>query len=395
MSKQRQQSTTSYPVNFLMVDSADHITGKTGLSVTVTLSKNGGAFGAPSGAVSEISNGWYSLVGNAADRGTLGELLIHATAAGADPTDDTYEIVTDDPFAGNAAGMNTKLDTIDDFLDTEVAAIKAKTDNLPSDPADASDLAASFATVNTKLDTIDDFLDTEIAAIKAKTDNLPSDPADASDLAASFATVNTKLDTIDDFLDTEVAAIKAKTDLIPGDPAGAADIAAEFAVVNGTLATIAGYVDTEVAAIKAKTDLLPSDPADASDIASSFSTVNTKLDTIDDFLDTEVAAIKAKTDQLVFTTANQVDARTFTNDDKTGYALSSAGLDAVAAPADLANDADARSSFAKMVRALFNRFYGRVTQTSTQQKIYNDSGTLISTATVSDDGVTQEKAKSA
>lgn len=33
----------------------------------------------------------------------------------------------------------------------------------------------------------------------------------------------------------------------------------------------------------------------------------TSLDTLDDFVDTEVAAIKAKTDQLTFTTANQVD----------------------------------------------------------------------------------------
>jgi hypothetical protein len=55
---------------------------------------------------------------------------------------------------------------------------------------------------------------TEITAIKAKTDNLPSDPADASDIASSFSAVNTKLDTIDDFLDTEVAAIKVVTDRI-------------------------------------------------------------------------------------------------------------------------------------------------------------------------------------
>lgn len=91
-------------------------------------------------------------------------------------------------------------------------AIKAKTDNLPTDPADASDIAASFTTVNSKLDAIDDYIDTEVAAIKAKTDNLPADPADASDIAASFVTVNSKLDAIDDYVDTEVAAIKVVTD---------------------------------------------------------------------------------------------------------------------------------------------------------------------------------------
>jgi hypothetical protein len=41
-----------------------------------------------------------------------------------------------------SANLDTQLSAIDDFLDTEVAAIKAKTDNLPSDPADASDIAA-------------------------------------------------------------------------------------------------------------------------------------------------------------------------------------------------------------------------------------------------------------
>jgi hypothetical protein len=62
-------------------------------------------------------------------------------------------------------------------VSTNVAAIKARTDNLPSDPADASDVAAAFSTVNSTLATIAGYIDTEIAAIKAKTDNLPPSPA--------------------------------------------------------------------------------------------------------------------------------------------------------------------------------------------------------------------------
>lgn len=139
-------------------------------------------------------------------------------------------------------------------LDTLIAAIKAKTDSLPSDPADASDIANSFSTVNATLSTIAGYIDTEVAAIKAKTDNLPADPADASDIAAAFSTVNTTLGTIAGYLDTEIAAIKAKTDNLPADPADASDIAAAFGTVNTTLGTIAGYVDTEIAAIKAVTD---------------------------------------------------------------------------------------------------------------------------------------------
>lgn len=58
------------------------------------------------------------------------------------------------------------LDAVDNFIDTEVAAIKAVTDLLPDGGALTS--LATQASVNT----IDDFLDTEIAAIKAKTDQL-------------------------------------------------------------------------------------------------------------------------------------------------------------------------------------------------------------------------------
>lgn len=48
----------------------------------------------------------------------------------------------------SSRATQTSLDTVDDYIDTEVAAIKAKTDNLPSDPADASDIAAAIAALN-------------------------------------------------------------------------------------------------------------------------------------------------------------------------------------------------------------------------------------------------------
>lgn len=88
--------------------------------------------------------------------------------------------------------VDTKIDTIDDFVDTEVAAIKAKTDQLNFTIAgqvdanaltgggggglDAAGVRAAVglasANLDTQLSAIDDFLDTEIAAIKAKTDQL-------------------------------------------------------------------------------------------------------------------------------------------------------------------------------------------------------------------------------
>ncbi|TGT76721.1 MULTISPECIES: hypothetical protein [unclassified Mesorhizobium] len=46
-----------------------------------------------------------------------------------------------------SANLDTQLGAIAGYIDTEVSAIKAKTDNLPSDPADASDIAAAFASL--------------------------------------------------------------------------------------------------------------------------------------------------------------------------------------------------------------------------------------------------------
>jgi hypothetical protein len=72
---------------FLMIQSSDHITGLTGASPTVVLSKNGATFAAPAGAVTEVGNGWYKVAGNATDTDTLGPLALHATTTSADPSD--------------------------------------------------------------------------------------------------------------------------------------------------------------------------------------------------------------------------------------------------------------------------------------------------------------------
>jgi len=92
-----QQFNTQQPLVFLLVSSADHITGVTGASPTVTLSKSGGAFAAPSGVVSEVGNGWYQLSAAPGDANTLGPLALHAQAVGADPVDTLYTVVNFSP----------------------------------------------------------------------------------------------------------------------------------------------------------------------------------------------------------------------------------------------------------------------------------------------------------
>lgn len=91
--RDRELSSTNYPIVFFMADETDHMTGLTGLVPVVSLSKNGATFGAATGEVSEIGYGWYALAGNADDRNTLGSLILHAEAPGADTFDMDYSIL--------------------------------------------------------------------------------------------------------------------------------------------------------------------------------------------------------------------------------------------------------------------------------------------------------------
>jgi hypothetical protein len=99
-------SSSSRPLLFLMIDAVDHVSAKVGLAPAVTISKNGGAFSLPAGSVSEIGNGWYQVAGHAADSSTPGPLVLHATAAGADPTDVQYEVVAFDPADATRLGLS-------------------------------------------------------------------------------------------------------------------------------------------------------------------------------------------------------------------------------------------------------------------------------------------------
>lgn len=83
------KSTAKNNIPVLMVDSTDHVTPKTGLTVTAQVSKDAAAFASASGSVAEISNGWYQFDAAAGDMS--GDILIFRfTATGADATQITF-----------------------------------------------------------------------------------------------------------------------------------------------------------------------------------------------------------------------------------------------------------------------------------------------------------------
>lgn len=116
-------------------------------------------------------------------------------------------------------------------------------------------------------------LDLLVDAVKAKTDNLPADPADESSLETAITnahtTTNAKIDVVDGYHD--VPAQDAAANVVVRD------------VVGNKTDTVAGTsLVGLVKAVKAKTDALPADPADDSDL-------DAAIAVIDGFLDVPVA----------------------------------------------------------------------------------------------------------
>lgn len=130
---------TGVDITVLMIDSADHVTGKTGLAagLTIYLTKAAGAPAVITPTVTELDatnvKGLYKLALTTTHTNTLGEFQLHITATGADPTDVAHQVVTDlpgiaqtgDSFArigANGAGLTALGDTRIANLDATVSS---------------------------------------------------------------------------------------------------------------------------------------------------------------------------------------------------------------------------------------------------------------------------------
>jgi hypothetical protein len=81
------KQSTAKNLMVFMVDETDHVTGLAGLTLTITASKDGAAFGSISPTVTDRGNGWYNLALTTSHTDTLGDLALHITSTGADPLD--------------------------------------------------------------------------------------------------------------------------------------------------------------------------------------------------------------------------------------------------------------------------------------------------------------------
>lgn len=135
-----------YTRTFFMVLAADHVTGATGKTVTVTISKAGGAFASPTGTVAEIGNGWYRIVLNATDTDTAGDLVFHCTATACDATDFADEIEeVSTSYATRTSATSTTLRTAGEII-TEALLLCQGLDQ--DEPVDGQALAQGIRRLN-------------------------------------------------------------------------------------------------------------------------------------------------------------------------------------------------------------------------------------------------------
>lgn len=119
------------------------------------------------------------------------------------------------------------------------------------------DVAVSTRASQTSLDTLDDFVDTEVAAIKAKTDNLPAAPAAVGDIPT--ATQNA-----DALLNRDMSAV---SDTTARSPLNALRFLRNLWSISGTTLTVKKEDDSTTAWTSVVTPAPGADPISGSDPA--------------------------------------------------------------------------------------------------------------------------------
>lgn len=141
-----------------MVSAADGSAFTGPVTVYVTLDAGTQAAGSVgSGACTHEGNGYHTYAPSQAE--TNGDLVAFTfVGSGAIPA--TVQVYTGVPQTGDAfarlgapvgASVAADISVIAGYLDTEVAAIKAKTDNLPASPAATSDIPTANANADALL----------------------------------------------------------------------------------------------------------------------------------------------------------------------------------------------------------------------------------------------------
>lgn len=89
-----------------VTQSSDHVNGLTGATLTITASKDGAAFASISPTVTERGDGWYNIALTSSHTDTTGDLALHITATGGDPSDLVRQVVAYNPYSSTSLGLS-------------------------------------------------------------------------------------------------------------------------------------------------------------------------------------------------------------------------------------------------------------------------------------------------
>lgn len=319
------------------------------------------------------------------DSGSLAAGTITAATFAADVDAEVLAWIVDD-----ATGDGVRIDSaaLNTCTGVTIPAIKNKTDNLPSDPADQSAVEAAITAAASPLAT-----SVELAAVQTHGDSTWAtatgflDAADVRD-AIGMSAAN---------LDTQLSAISGYVDCLPATwvvpPAG-----------SDWTATRAGYVDKlNVTGTLANSDAAATYKADVSGLATSteLAAVQTHGDTTwataTGFSTLDAADVRtalgmaaADLDDQLTAIGGTVDSLSsgVTVSDKTGFKLASDGLDAIATTAP----SGPATTFREMVVQTWRWFFKRATKTSGSLVTYADDGTTpITTQAITASGTDEER----
>jgi hypothetical protein len=246
------------------------------------------------------------------------------------------DVLTDTAFIG-AAGAGLTAVPWNAAWDAEVQSEVADALAVYDPPTNAEMEARTIVSANyataAALDAVDNFIDTEVAAIKAVTDKLdttlvqdgavydftaaalaaaPSGGLDAAGVRAAVGLASANLDTQLSTIDTVVDSILVDTAEIGAAGAGLTNINLPDQTMNITgniTGNLSGSVGSVTGAVGSVTGNVGGNVAGSvGSVTGAVGSVTGAVGSVTGLTASDVGAIKAKTDSLTFTVAGQVDA---------------------------------------------------------------------------------------
>lgn len=240
---------------------------------------------------------WDELLSGHAVSGSAGEALSAAGTAG-DPWTTALPGAYGSGTAGKIIGDNINATISSRASQASVDTVDGIVDSILVDTAEIGAAGAGLTALATaaNLATVAGYLDTEIAAILADTNELQTDWTNGGrlDLILDARASQASVDTIDGIVDSI---------LVDTAEIGAAGAGLTVLATQASVNTIDDLLDTEMPALTTAVADLPTNAELATALAAADDAVLAAVATVD----TVVDAIKAKTDSLTFTTAGMVD----------------------------------------------------------------------------------------